>query len=180
MADLDRSPKTLYRQLSGYTAITIRHFRGDLSAFAAVKAQSLDWPQAPGALTGVDPWLAWRGPGEVIAVGMNEKPLQEVLKALAPGQSLTAMTADLSEALAVFELVGPGLDAWLAHLVDANSIPGSAGHATRCRLADGAVILLRLEAQRIWLLADKPIAPYINQWLAYGHQGAFVASAMTV
>lgn len=179
MVDLDPSSMTSYRQISGYTAITIRHFRGDVSAWNAISAQSLVWPQTPGALTGSDPCLAWRGPGEVIAVGMNAKPLQEVLKALAPGQSLTAMAADLSEALAVFELVGPGLDEWLVHLVDANSIPASAGHATRCRLADGAVMLLRLEAQRIWLLADKPIAPYINQWLTYGHQGAFVASTLT-
>ena len=164
------------RELSGLTVMTIRHFDGDTSARAAVQAQGLVWPSESGQLSGNDPWLAWRSPQETIALGSKSAPLQAVLQALAAGRSESALAVDLSQALCVFELHGAGLDRWLAHLVDAMSIPPP-GRACRCRLADAAVLLLRLEPERVWLVADRPIAPYLSNWMSYSHQGAFDAAS---
>lgn len=161
------------RQLSGFTALTIRHFAGDRSASEAVLAQGLIWPNEPGALAGQDPWLAWRSPQEIMALGFQSAPLHALLHVLAPGRSETAMAVDVSQAFAVFELHGPLLDAWLSHLVDAATIPRQAGRACRCRLVDVPVLLLRLSPEHVYLVADRPITPYLGNWLAYSHSGAF-------
>jgi hypothetical protein len=163
------------RQLSGFTALTIRHFDGDNSAREAVMAQGLSWSEVPGSLSASEPWLAWRSPQETLALGFQPEKLQGLLTALAPGRSETAVAVDLSESLAVFELHGVLLDVWLSHLVDALSIPRQAGQVRRCRLADISVLLLRLDPERVWLVADRPIAPYLSNWLSYSHEGAFDA-----
>ena len=164
------------RQLDGLTALTIRHFAGDSSAREAVQAQGLDWSEVPLSLTGCDPYLAWRAPQETLALGLQSAPLKALLTTLAPGRSEAAVAIDLSESLAVFELHGAALDAWLAHLVDAMSIARQSGQCTRCRLADIPVLLLRLDPERVWLVADRPVAPYLSNWLSYSHQGAFDAT----
>lgn len=164
-------------QLSGFTALTIRYFAGDRSASEAVQARDLIWPSVPGELTGHDPWLAWRSPQETLALGFQSAPLHALLHALAPGRSETAMAVDVSQALAVFELHGPLLDAWLSHLVDAAAIPRQAGRVCRCRLADIPVLVLRLDPERVYLVADRTIAPYLSNWLAYSHSGAFNAES---
>ena len=163
------------RLLSGVTAITIRHFPGDTSARDAVQAQGLAWPNEPGAIGGHDPWLAWRSPQELIALGSRSEPLHALARTLAPGRSESALAVDLSEALAVFELHGAQLDVWLSHLVDAMAIPYLPGRVCRCRLADAAVLLLRLDPERMCLVVDGPSAPYLSNWLSYSHQGAFDA-----
>lgn len=168
------------RQLSGFTAVTIRYFAGDRSACQAVQAQGLIWPNAPGALTGHDPWLAWRSPQETLALGFQSSQLHALLHALAPGRSETAMAVDVSQALAVFELHGPLLDAWLSHLVDAAAIPRQTGRVCRCRLADVPVLLLRLDPERVCLIADRPIESYLGNWLSYSHTGAFELGADSV
>lgn len=162
-----------YRLLSDIGAVTIHHFPGDTSAKDAAQAAGLAWPDSSGLMTGNDPWMAWRNPQEVLLTGQRRPPLQAVLQALAPGRSASAVALDLSESLAVFELHGPLIDDWLSHLVDALSITRQSGRATRCRLADIPVMLLRQDAERLWLLADRPTAPYLGNWLAYAHQGAF-------
>jgi sarcosine oxidase gamma subunit len=164
------------RLLAGVSAATIRHFPGDTSAQAAAQAAGLVWPDSPGALTGDDPWMAWRSPQEVLLIGLRSAPLQTLLQSLAPGRCATALALDLSEALAVFELHGPMIDDWLSHLVDALAIPRQIGRVTRCRLADVPVLLMRLDPERVWLVADRPTAPYLGNWLAYAHEGAFAAT----
>ncbi len=161
------------RQLSGISVATIRHFGGDSSAREAVQAQGLEWSEVPGSLTGHDPWLAWRNPQETLALSLHPQALHSVRDALAPGRSETAVAIDLSESLAVFELHGALLDDWLSHLVDALAIPRQSGQVWRCRLADIPVLLLRLDPERVWLVADRPIAPYLSNWLLYSHEGAF-------
>ena len=163
------------RQLSDVSVVTIRHFAGDSSAREAVQAQGLAWPEVPGSLSGNGPYLAWRNPQETLALGLQPPALHAVLDALAPGRSETAVAVDLSESLAVFELQGALLDDWLSHLVDALAIPRQSGQCTRCRLADIPVLLLRLDPERVWLVADRPIAPYLSNWLSYSHEGAFSA-----
>jgi sarcosine oxidase gamma subunit len=161
------------RLLAGTSAITIRHFAGDPTAREAVQQAGLAWCDTPGQLAGTGPWLAWRSPQEAIAIGFDPGPLRSVLAALAPGRHAGAAAADWSEALGAIELHGPMLQDWLAHLVDATAIPRQAGRATRARLADVAVMLLRLDPGRLWLLAERPLLPYLQEWLAYAHAGAF-------
>lgn len=162
-----------FRLLAGTSAITIRHFPGDPAARDAVQQAGLAWCDTPGTFTGTGPWLAWRSPQETIAIGVEPARLSGVLQALAPGRHAGAAAADISEAMGGLELHGPLLDTWLAHLVDATAIPARAGCATRARLADVAVMLLRLEPERLWLLAEQPLLPYVQEWLAYAHEGAF-------
>jgi hypothetical protein len=178
MADLiiADSGRPGYRQLTAVSVVTIRHFAGDNSARDAAQAQGLNWSAVPGSLTGHDPYLAWRSPQETLALGLQPQPLRAVLDALAPGRSETALAVDLSESLAVFELHGALLDVWLSHLVDALAIPRQSGQVWRCRLADIPVLLLRLDPERVWLVADRPIAPYLSNWLSYSHEGAFDAT----
>jgi hypothetical protein len=161
------------RQLTGFTAVTIRHLEGDSSAREAVQALGMSWSERPGSLTGRDPYMAWRGPQETLALGFQSEPLYALMNALAPGRSESAVAVDLSESLAVFELHGALLDDWLSHLVDAMAIPHQAGHVNRCRLVDIPVLLLRLDPERVWLVADRPVTPYLSNWLSYSHQGAF-------
>lgn len=164
-------------RLSGLTVITLRHLEGDTSARTAVQAQGLPWCAAPGELAGSGPWLAWRSPRETLALGSDGTLLPALLQALAPGHSDSAVAIDLSQALAVFELQGPRIDDWLAHLVDTASIPREAPRAARCRMMDVAVFLLRLDANRLLLLVDRPVAAYVENWLAYAHEGAFAGNA---
>ncbi|MBC7703449.1 MAG: hypothetical protein H7274_05830 [Rhodoferax sp.] len=164
------------RLMTGVSALTLRHFPGDTSVRDAAQAAGLVWPDQPGQVTGDDPWMAWRNPQETLAIGLRRAPLQAVLQSLAPGRSDTAVAFDLSEALAIFELHGPMLDDWLSHLVDALAIPRQSGRVTRCRLADVPVLLLRLDPERVWLVADRPSAPYLGNWLAYAHEGAFAVT----
>lgn len=178
MDDLPSAPpgRPGVRLMTGVSALTLRHFNGDTRARAAVQAAGLAWPELPGQVTGDDPWMAWRNPQEMLAIGLRRAPLQAVLQSLAPGRSATAVALDLSEALAIFELHGPMLDTWLSHLVDALAIPRHSGRVTRCRLADVPVLLLRLDPERVWLVADRPTAPYLGNWLAYAHEGAFAVT----
>lgn len=161
------------RLLASTSAITIRHFPGDASARTAVQQAGLAWCDTPGTFAGTGPWLAWRSPQETIAIGFEPARLRPLLAELAPGRHAGAAAADISEAIAGFELHGPMLDEWLAHLVDASAIPRQAGRVTRARLAEVAVMLLRLAPDRLWLLAEKPLLPYVQEWLVYAHEGAF-------
>lgn len=161
------------RVVDSFSAVAIRHFPGDTSARDAVHQLGLAWSEAPGTLTGSDPWLAWRSPRETIAFGLERARSQELLERLAPGRSAGAMTIDVTEALGVIELHGVALDEWLAHLVDAMSIPRQSGRCTRARMAEAAVMLLRIAEDRLWMVIDRPIRAYAEDWLAYSHEGAF-------
>jgi hypothetical protein len=165
------------RRVHGLTAITIRHLAGDNQAAEAVDAAGLAWSDVPGELTGNNPWLVWRSPQEKIALGFEAEQLNALRAALSPGQCDLAMAADVSDALAVFELHGPRLDEWLAHLVDAAAIPREPARCSRCRLADVPVLLLRLEPKRLWMVVDHTVRGYVENWLAFSHDGAFGSTA---
>jgi len=166
-----------WRVVSDVAAIAIRHFPGDTSACDAVRQVGLGWADLPGELIGTDPWLAWRSPQESIAFGLERERLQPLLERLAPGRSDSAVAMDLSDALGVIELHGSRLDEWLARLVDAMSVPRRPGRCARARMADAAVLLLRLSEDRAWMVLDRPIRAYAEDWLAYAHEGAFCADA---
>ena len=157
----------------GLTAIKLSHFGGDTSLHAALHSLGVAFSPTPGALSGNGPWLVWLNPREALALGQDAAPLRKLLAALAPGRSETAMALDISDSLATFELEGPCLEDWLSHVVDASAIPPETGLATRCRMVDVPVMLLRPKHDRFWLVVDRPLAPYLDDWLTYAHGGAF-------
>ena len=156
-----------FRLLGGVAAVSIRFLEGDTSAKTALEAHGLPWVQAPGEMAGKDPFVCWRAPQELLAIGLQAAPQRALLVSLAAGQHALALAVDVSEALTVFELHGPQLDRWLAHVVDATAIPLGAGSMRRCRFADVPVLLLRMAADRLWLVAERPMTPYIEDWLEY-------------
>ncbi|MBL8363387.1 MAG: hypothetical protein JNN18_23075 [Rubrivivax sp.] len=168
------------RELQELHAASVRHFAGDGTAAQALAVIGLSGLPSPGVLAAAGesgPWLAWRAPHESVLLSLEAAPVRTLLQALEPGRSETAMAADLGDAVATYELHGPRIDVWLAHLVDADAIPREAGRATRARLIDVPVMLLRLAPERLWLLGDRPIAAYLRNWLAHSHQGAFSTRA---
>ena len=171
----DRLPA--WSEVSGLHIASLRHLQGDDSVAPCVAALGLAWPVAPGELSGCAPYLAWRSPRESLFLSMDREPLSALLKALAPGQSETALAIELSEALAVYELRGPTIDLWLSHLVASMSVPSEFGRANCARMADIPVTLLRLHPERLWLLADRPTKLYVKNWLTYSHEGVFCDGA---
>ena len=133
----------------------------------------LSWPEGICAFAGDDPYVAWRSPTEKLLLSCRGEPLALALAALAPGKFDTLVSTELSDALSVHELIGPQIDEWMAHLVDALSIPTHAGMCKRGRMADAAVFLIRINYERLWLLSDSAIKPYVKDWLAFSFSGAF-------
>jgi sarcosine oxidase gamma subunit len=160
-------------RLDGITVLSLRSLSGDTAAQRAVHDAGLTWVNVPGDFAGLDPVVAWSAPGERLLLGRQAAPLRQLLAELAPGRSESALAVDLSEAMAVIELRSPLVDQWLAHLVDASAIPREPGRCSRCRLADISAMLLRLEAGRLWLVVDRPLLPYVTEWLAYSRVGLF-------
>jgi sarcosine oxidase gamma subunit len=65
----------------------------------------------------------------------------------------------------------------LQRLVDSHSLPMTPGSATRVRLADIAVTLVRQAPERIWLLVDRCHAHYLANWLNYAGEAIAAAPA---
>ncbi len=160
------------RQLVRPQVLTIRHGSGDTLAAAAIARLGLTWCSQPGRFAGTDPVLAWRGPQEILAIATTGEPLTQLLDSLAPGRHATAVAADLSEALVVLELNASTLAGWLNRLVDVSAVPAEPGGASVCRLVDVPVMLLRLAPDRAWLVVERPLLPYVSDWLAYTRQDA--------
>ncbi|WP_144006730.1 hypothetical protein [Pelomonas sp. KK5] len=108
--------------------------------------------------------LAWRSPSEWLHVGTHDAPADGLLDAL---KASPAQAIDISAGVIVFELRSLALDALLPRLLDAGVPLGQPGQAARTRLADVAVLAMRVAPQRLWLLADRANDHYLAHWLAY-------------
>jgi sarcosine oxidase gamma subunit len=89
------------------------------------------------------------------------------------GTSL-ACAVDQTDGVLVLELQGQQLDDLLLRLVDSRSLPRSPGTAFRARLADITITLVRHESDRLWMLAERPQAHYLMNWL--NHAGVVLAT----
>jgi heterotetrameric sarcosine oxidase gamma subunit len=120
---------------------------------------------APGRCEGDAVRVVWRSPTEYWLVTERPALLDPVAEALRPGATALAYAVDHSTGTVGIELQGEELDGVLARLMDAAAIAALPGQATRARCADLAVVLLRLQAQRAWLLVERPVADYLLDWL---------------
>jgi heterotetrameric sarcosine oxidase gamma subunit len=137
-------------------------------------------PQDPDPATawGRDgPLIARLQPEEAVVIGPPGAIIDALLAALAPGPASEAIAIDLTHGALVIALEGPRLDEWLAHLVDAAALPRAAGRCCRCRFVDVPALLVRLAAERLWLVVDRALAPYVTDWLSFTHDAAFEAAA---
>lgn len=165
------------RRVEAMRVLSVRHFQASPAAETAFVQSGLAWPARTLDLVSCQGLLAARRhPEEVIVMGegaLNE--LQQLLDALAPGRHPEALAIELTHGLGVIELHGPHLDEWLARLVDCSAIPAE-GRASRCRFIDVPVLLARPAAERVFLLADRSLFPYLADWLTFSHEAAFPES----
>lgn len=120
---------------------------------------------APGHCEGDAVRIAWRSPTEYWIVTRQPALLDRVVEALRPGATALACAVDRSAGTVGIALQGDDIDQWLSRLVDAAALPARAGQATRARCADLPVVLLRVQAQRVWLLVERPVADFLVGWL---------------
>lgn len=144
------------RPLDGLRVMKLRHAAPSAAAAAALDAIGLAWPPKTGDVTSTKSVLAVRRQSEeTVALGPDAPAFDTLLRAAAPGRHADATALDLSHGIAVIELDGPRLDEWLCHLVGARAIPTAAGRASRVRLTDITVLVVRLANDRLWLVVDR-------------------------
>lgn len=162
------------RRLDGLRVLTLRHAAPSTAAEATLGAIGLTLPPKTGDVSSAGALHAIRRqPEETLVLGPDAPGLDRLLDAAPPGRHADAVALDLSHGVAVIELEGPRLDDWLSHLVDVQAIPTVPGRASRGRLIDIAALMLRLAPDRLWLVVDRALCPYLANWLSFAHQGAF-------
>lgn len=165
------------RRRAELRVVSLRHGHASQPARLAVEGLQLRWPEATGELhrdsDAGSTLVVRRDPEELLLLSDESAATDALLQALPPGRHSDAVAIDLSHSALVLALEGPHLDVWLSHLVDASAIPRQRGSASRTRLVDVPVMLLHLEEDEILLVADRALAPYLANWLAFTHEGAF-------
>jgi sarcosine oxidase gamma subunit len=145
--------------------VAVRMLPGADTSWAGLREAGVGGLPGPGRCEGQAVRALWRSSTEVWLVTQQGDLLDGVLQALRPGMNPAACAIDHSAGTVGIELQAPDVSGFLAHLVDPSGIPAQPGQATRARCVDLAVVLMRLDEQRIWLLADRPVAGYLVEWL---------------
>jgi heterotetrameric sarcosine oxidase gamma subunit len=135
---------------------------GDLSP-ATIDDQQV----RPRRFAGDEPCVLWRSPREWLLLTDDAALSARIASALRPVPSALAVAVDLTAGSLVLDLQGADVDALLSRLVDAAAVPTTVGEGTRARLADIAIALLRIESDRVRVVADRANDCYLAQWLAY-------------
>ncbi|TDP61241.1 hypothetical protein [Roseateles toxinivorans] len=150
--------------------LSLRHLNGDAPAIASATSVA-DLP-GPGRFIGSEPLLLWRSPSEWLHIGTQDACADAVLQQLPAGGASHAI--DQSAGIFALELKGTLLDALLDRLLDASAQVREPGQGTRTRLADIAVIVLRLAPQQVWLLIDRANDQYLAHWLTYATEALYI------
>jgi len=137
----------------------------DAHWMGALRAGGIHELPRPGHFTGHDMRAVWSRPTECLALTRDAAAASALLESLRPGASALGYAVDRSAGAIAIELRGPGMDRLLARLVDASAIPKAPGQATRARMVDVGVHLLRIEDEHLWLLCDRAHADYLGAWL---------------
>lgn len=175
--EFDAGPVAV-RRIEPLAVIALRHLPGAGESLAdALCAAGVTGVPSPGQALGdgqsQGTTALWRSPSEVVLLATERAAAEAAMAALAA--DALACAIDQSDGALALELQGPRVDELLQRLVDSHSLPMTLGSAIRVRLADIAVTLVRLDHDRIWLLADRSHEHYLASWLAYA--GAAVAQA---
>ncbi|MBU2957085.1 sarcosine oxidase subunit gamma family protein [Paracoccus sp. 1_MG-2023] len=137
--------------------------RGDLDAIAA--ALGMAAPDRTSIATEGDRMLGWMSPDEALLIlpaASRAADLSRLTEALADRH---ALVADVSDARAVFDVIGPHADDVIAKLapIDAGTMP--AGHLRRTRLAQVAAAIWRIEGG-FRVIGFRSVADYMRLVLA--------------
>jgi len=167
--EFDAGPVAV-RRIEPMAVIALRHLPGaGESLVAALRAAGVTGVPSPGQALGngqsQGTTALWRSPSEVVLLATERAAADAAMAALAA--DALACAVDQSDGTLALELQGPRADELLQRLVDSHSLPMTLGSAVRARLADTAVTLVRLDHDRIWLLADRSHEHYLASWLAY-------------
>jgi heterotetrameric sarcosine oxidase gamma subunit len=132
---------------------------------AALRAAGIHELPRPGCFTGGDLRAVWSRPMECLALTQDATAASVLLDLLRPGATALGCAVDRTPGVIAIEFCGPGIERLLARLVDASAIPMAPGQATRARMVDVGVHLLRIEDEQLWLLCDRPHVDYLAAWL---------------
>jgi len=149
--------------------IALRHLpEADAALVKALRAVGISAAPNPGQVLGQNPWALWSSPSEVILLATHGNHTDAAVAAMV-GTSL-ACAVNQTDGVLALELQGQQLDDLLLRLVDSRSLPRLPGTSTQARLVDISITLVRHESDRLWLLAERPQAEYLVNWLK--HAGA--------
>jgi len=168
-AMLPRSGRSIdVRLVEPSHVLSVRMLPGGADAIAkAVAGIGIAALPPAGRFTGDGTLILWRNPTELLLVTPRRGEAERVLRTLPAGPEALAYAVDQSDGLVTFELQGTALDDVLHRLLDASAVPLEPGQGTRARMAEIAVIALRLDSQRAWLIADRANDQFLAQWVAY-------------
>ena len=107
----------------------------------------------------------WRSASEVWLVTRDMHRLDAVLECIERAPRVDVHAVDHSEGTVGVELQDGDVEGVLARLADATVIPRDPGQATRACCAELAIVLMRIDAHRLWLLVDRPCVDYLLSWL---------------
>ena len=166
--DFNAGPVSV-RKMETLVVIALRHLPGaDAELLTALRAVGISAAPDPGQMLGQNPWALWRSPSEVILLATHRKHADAAVVAMV--DTSLACAVDQTDGVLALELQGPQLDDLLLRLVDSRSLPRAPGTASRARVADIAVTLVRHESDRLWMLTERPQADYLMNW--FKHAGA--------
>ena len=170
--DINAGPVSV-REVETLVVIALRHLpEADAALVTALRAVGISAAPVPGQVLGHNPWAIWRSPSEIILLATHREHADAAVAAMI--DTSIACAVDQSDGVFALELQGPQLDDLLLRLVDSRSLPRSRGTASRARLADIAITLVRHESDRLWMLAERPQAHYLMNWL--NHVGVALAT----
>ena len=152
------------RKIETLVVVALRHLPEVANTLVtALQAVGISAAPNPGQVLGQNPWALWRSPSEVILLATHRNHTDAAVAAMV-GTSL-ACAVNQTDGVLALELQGQQLDDLLLRLVDSRSLPRSPGTASRARVADIAVTLVRHESDRLWMLTERPQADYLMNWL---------------
>ena len=178
--EFDAGPLAV-RRLEPMSVIALRHLPGAGEALAAAlrAAGIMDIPvpgQALGNGQGPGTWALWRSPSEITLLARERTTADAAMAALAAEPLTCAL--DQTDGILALELQGTRVDELLQRLVNSPSLSVQPGSATRTRLADIAVTLVRERPDTLWLLADRSHEFYMAAWLRCAGAGLEAAPAV--
>lgn len=137
----------------------------------AASAPRMDWSLRPNHTSGTDPIRLWLGPTEqlIVSSSMSSRTLlQKIRPGTHPG---VEFLTDVSSALAVLRIRGPGASALLATdcTLDLESPDFAASRCAQTMFAQAPVLLHRLADAEGWdMYVERPALSFVHEWLRRG------------